>query len=253
MIETAFSYCGPQVSPGDLWLRWNFDPPLVAALMWVAAASLIVQHRETATLDARSAAAGGGMTVLAVAFLSPLCALSATLYTARVIHHLLLVAVAAPLVAIWLAPLIAGRFRTLPGLAAAVHAVAFWVWHSPAAYAAAMSNSGVYWFMELSLLATAVWFWASLLAVRASPPAYLTILVGFSAQMGLLGAILVFAPDPLFTPHFGTTAIWGLTPLEDQQLAGLVMWVPGVIPYLFAAVAGLGLWARSALRQSLDI
>jgi len=50
--------------------------------------------------------------------------------------------------------------------------------------------------------------------------------------MGLLGALLVFAPRPLYWVHFESTAAWGLTPLADQQLAGLLMWVPAMLPYL---------------------
>jgi putative membrane protein len=64
--------------------------------------------------------------------------------------------------------------------------------------------------------------------------------------MGLLGALIVFAPRPLYTLHVASTAAWGLTPLADQQLAGLLMWVPAILPYL-----GVGLWiAWSSLRPA---
>ena len=60
--------------------------------------------------------------------------------------------------------------------------------------------------------------------------------------MGLLGALLVFAGEPLYAPHFATTLAWGMTPLEDQQAAGLIMWAPAAAAYLLVAlwrVAGL--------------
>jgi putative membrane protein len=251
-LDASVSYCGPPVPPGDVWARWNFDPPVLVALLCLAAVFILLRYRETAPHDARARWFAAGLAALVIAFLSPLCALSATLFAARIAHHLLLIVVAAPLLAVAFAPQTAGRLPALPVVAAVLHAVVFWFWHSPAAYAAAMADTRLYWIMELTLLGTAFWFWSSLLAVRAYPPVFLTVLIGFSAQMGLLGAILVFAPSALFTPHFGPTALWGLTPLEDQQLAGLIMWVPGAFPYVVAAIVGLGLWVKSAEEGSAD-
>ncbi len=93
--------------------------------------------------------------------------------------------------------------------------------------------------MELTLIGAAFAFWRGVLGPRsASAPAlfaHLTVIV----QMGLLGALITFAPAPLYAQHFLTTAPFGLTALEDQQLAGLVMWVPALVPYLLAALAGI--------------
>ena len=58
--------------------------------------------------------------------------------------------------------------------------------------------------------------------------------------MGLLGAVLTFAGQAVYAPHFYTTLAWGMTPLEDQQAAGLIMWAPASALYLFAALAVLG-------------
>jgi putative membrane protein len=55
-------------------------------------------------------------------------------------------------------------------------------------------------------------------------------------QMGLLGALLVFAPRPLYAEHLASTAGWGLSPLADQQLAGLLMWMPAMLPYVAVAI-----------------
>jgi putative membrane protein len=64
--------------------------------------------------------------------------------------------------------------------------------------------------------------------------------------MGLLGALIVFAPRPIYWVHLASTAPWGLSPLADQQLAGLLMWVPAMLPYLC-----VGLWiAWSNLRPA---
>jgi putative membrane protein len=67
------------------------------------------------------------------------------------------------------------------------------------------------------------------------------------AQMGMLGAILTFAREPFYTSHAATTWPWGLEQVADQQLAGLIMWVPGVIPYAVAtALIARSVWTRAA-------
>jgi putative membrane protein len=87
------AYCGPEAVPDDLWIRWNFDPLLIAAF---AALALAVSF-------GRSAAPRAGwvaVTLLFVIFVSPLCALSSALFSVRVFHHVLLVAAVAPLLAV---------------------------------------------------------------------------------------------------------------------------------------------------------
>lgn len=71
-------------------------------------------------------------------------------------------------------------------------------------------------------------------------------------QMGFLGALLVFASGPLFATHFMTTQAFGLTPLEDQQLAGLLMWVPAFLPYAGVALSKVAalIWPRQGTSAS---
>lgn len=221
-------YCGPAPDAGE-W-RWNLDPVLLVlfglATVWVIWRT---KGRER----------GLGLTalaVLAVGFVSPLCALSSALFSARTVHHVLLVAVAAPLVA-WALPL--RRVGSL-AVATAVQAAVFWAWHAPSAYAAALSNDGVYWIMQASLLASSVWFWMGVR--RASAPAAVAHLLVAMVAMGLLGALLTFAEQPLYQPHLLTTQAWGFTPLADQQAAGLIMWAPAAAVYLAAALLVLGRW-----------
>ena len=116
----------------------------------------------------------------------------------------------------------------------------FWVWHAPAAYGWALSNDAAYWLMQLSLLGSAVWFWSAVR--RASAPGAVAALLLAMVAMGLLGALLTFTGQPVYAPHFLTTAAWGLTPLEDQQAAGLIMWAPAAAIYLAAALWVLGRW-----------
>jgi putative membrane protein len=119
-------------------------------------------------------------------------------------------------------------------LATAVQAILFWAWHAPDLYAAALSNDLVYWVMQLTIFGSAVWFWS---AVRASNAAAAAAgLLAAMLLMGLLGALIVFAGQPLYAPHFATTLAWGMTPLEDQQAAGLIMWAPAAAAYLLVAL-----------------
>lgn len=229
-------YCGPGPGPGEWLSRWNLDPLLLAAL---ALGLGLVLWRASGRERALGIAVVG---VLAVIFVSPLCALSSALFVARTVHHVLLVAVAAPLIA-WAAP----SMKVGPlALATAAQAGVFWAWHAPGAYGWALSDDGAYWLMQLSLLGTAVWFWAGVR--RASAPAAVAALLIAMVAMGLLGALLTFTGQPVYAPHFLTTAAWGLTPLADQQAAGLIMWAPAAAVYLAAALLVLGRWIGPDVR-----
>lgn len=219
-------YCGPAPAPGD-W-RWNLDPLLLVVL---ALAAVFVGWR---LRGVRRGAGLAAIAVLFVGFVSPLCALSSALFAARTVHHVLLVAVAAPLLA-WAMPV----RRVAPlALATAVQAVVFWSWHAPGLYSAALSSDGLYWLMQVSLLASSVWFW---MGVRnASAPSAVGHLLIAMVAMGFIGALLTFAEQPLYAPHLLTTAAFGMTPLEDQQAAGLIMWAPAAAIYLIAALFRLG-------------
>ncbi|SFZ86292.1 putative membrane protein [Devosia enhydra] len=229
------SYCGPPPTLADLWSRWNFDPLLLAALA-LGLGLYLGLARTSARAQMQFAA---GWAVLAVAFVSPLCALTVALFSARVAHHLLLVAVAAPLLALGL-PEALRRWASPHGAVLLLaHTGLFWLWHVPDAYAVALGNDAVYWLMQTSLLTSAMLFWAGMLDRTARPAAAIGGLVAASMQMGLLGALLTFAPEPLYAPHLDTTAAYALSAVADQQLAGLMMWVPGALPYLAGALVVL--------------
>lgn len=229
MGNTAtIAYCGPAADPGDLLTRWNFDPLLLATL---AALAIVI-----ATGRVANARAGWASLLLMVTiFISPLCALSSALFSARVLHHVLLIAAVAPLLAL------AFPVRRMPSppLAALVglHTIILWVWHMPAPYAWGLASVPAYWLMQASLLVSAWLLWRAIFGSMAHPGAALVALVATVGQMGLLAALIVFAPRPLYAAHFASTAAWGMNPLTDQQLAGLLMWVPASLPYL-----GIGLW-----------
>lgn len=205
-------------------MRWNGDPVLLALMALMTVAGLAYVRQADRGIFAAA------MVVLAVGFISPLCALSSALFTARTLHHLLLVLAAAPLLALCLPRLKQPRLIW----ATAFQAFIFWIWHSPVLYGQALSNDGIYWLMQASILATSVWFWAAVHASRA--PAAVIGLLAAMLLMGLLGALILFAEQPLYEPHLESTQAWNLTPLEDQQAAGLIMWAPAAAAYLIVAL-----------------
>jgi putative membrane protein len=231
-------YCGAAPSPDGLMERWNLDPWLLLAML-----ALPLLFRTTLKQGGRRRHAFiGGWLIAALLFVSPFCALTSALFAARTVHHLVLVGVLAPIIAV----VVPRAFRAPGGLAlwASAHALIFWAWHAPELYAAALSSHALYWVMQASLLLSAIMLWLKLRA--AEPLVAVAALLATMVQMGLLGALLTFSRAPLYAPHFGSAGAWGLAPLEDQQLAGLIMWAPGAGLYLLAAAAILARWLARA-------
>lgn len=222
------AYCGPAAVPGDLLSRWNLDPPLVFGLAMLGLALIMGR-------SANARAGGAALALMVCIFVSPLCALSAALFSARVLHHVVLVAAVAPLLAL------AFPMPKLPSpplfVLVGLHAMILWGWHMPTLYEWGVASVPTYWLMQATLLASAWALWRAVLSPTTQAGSALIALVTTVAQMGLLAALIVFAPRTLYDIHLATTIAWGISPLRDQQLAGLLMWVPASLPYL-----GVGLW-----------
>lgn len=222
----AIPYCGAAPTPAELWGRWNGDPLLLfgLGLAFVAIFVLLRDARQQRT-------AMGALTIFAVLYVSPLCALGSALFSARVAHHLILVLLLAPLLAQLLAQ------RRLPGslgLWTALQTLVLWLWHWPLAYTAALSHSALFWIMQISILGVSAGFWCKLRS--ASAGAGIAALLATMMQMSLLGALIAFASIPLYPPHYLSTFVWGLTPLDDQRLGGLLMWIPAGLVYAAGAL-----------------
>lgn len=209
----------------------------------------------------RVAAFLAGIGVLFLALVWPLDALGAWSLAAHMGQHMLLLALAPPLLllgrplAVWAQALPGpwpGRLHRAGApavrhlhlrlaLATAAHCAVMLAWHLPAATAAALAHEGLHWAMHGSFLLAGLWYWSVLLhGVRdrqAGIGPGLVSIVAVMMAMGLLGALLVFAPRPLYPVYVERAPMLGLDALADQQLAGLVMWIPSALPYL----AG-GLW-----------
>ncbi|QNM81870.1 cytochrome c oxidase assembly protein [Sphingomonas sabuli] len=225
----AIAYCGPAVSPGDFLTRWNFDPILLLAL---GALTLWAARVRSDRPAARQSALLIGL--LAFLYISPFCAWGSSLFTVRVVHHLALGLLVAPLVA----ALARRPLGKVPGGIAVwtvLSAVAMWTWHAPNLYHWAVTHDAGYWLMQGTIAATATLFWHRL--DNASRPVAIAALLAAMVAMGALGALITLSQLPLYAAHFASTAAWGMAPLDDQQLGGLVMWAPASAVYLVAALA----------------
>ena len=229
-------YCGVPPSPGELAARFNWDPVLLLSLVALAGIHLLsIKHSPSRR---RYAAWGWGVT--AAALISPLCALSVALFSARVAQHMVLALVAAPLLALSLPPTRDAGTRARLWGAGLCFFVALWFWHMPVPYGATFRSTPVYWAMHLSLFGSAIALWHELLHASRLHIIDTVVVGGLSSmQMGLLGSVFTMAVRPLFAWHMTTTQAWGLTPLQDQQLGGVFMWVPGIALFLWAAVRSL--------------
>lgn len=236
-------YCGAPPIPGHL--TWNTDPVLAAALVGVAALYAAGARRQRLATGPQLAF-WSGWSILALALVSPLCNLSVALFSARIAQHVILTLIAAPLLVLGraeiivaaYAPAAAARLRSgLRSLTSAggqwtavlLFALVMWLWHVPATYDATFASTLIYWGMHVTMIGAALLFWAAALRAGASVSTALSGIFVTMLQMSLLGAILTFAGEPLFTVHADTTWPWGLSQLGDQQLGGLIMWVVGGI------------------------
>lgn len=127
--------------------------------------------------------------------------------------------------------------------------LALWYWHMPVPYDATFGSTGVYWTMHLTLFGSSIVLWRELIDHPARQTAQVLAAGTLSfMQMGLLGAVLTLADRPMFQWHLTTTQVWGLTPLQDQQLGGAIMWVPGIALFLWIAVRSLAYMWQSVER-----
>lgn len=284
VAEPAVAHTGVPPVPGELWSVWNLDPLVLLGL----GVSAMIYARGVGRLWRRAGQGRGialwrfycfvgGWAVLLLALVSPLDALGAALFSAHMAQHELLMLVAAPLLilgmpwvaALWAAP---GRARRRIGALArhrsiesvghglahpfsawAIYAATLWIWHIPTLYEATLESRLTHALQHSSFLASALLFWWVLLRPgRSRRSAYgLGVLYIFTTGLhgSLLGALLTFS-NSVWYPSYGPRVVpWGLTPLEDQHLAGLLMWIPPGFLYLAAAVWICALWLREIERR----
>jgi putative membrane protein len=183
---------------------------------------------------------------LAAVLLPPMHGLAHDSFAWHMVQHLVLIFGVAPLLTFALPHPTLPRYLVAPIVVVALHAIALWAWHLPALYDEALQSPPLHALEHISFVGTGVLFWG-VVAARWRPLDQLrraAVVFVTGLQSAALGALLVFATEPLYTAHLGTTGEHGLTPLEDQQLAGGLMWVPPGIVYLVLTLALLLSWMK---------
>ena len=237
--------------PQDWWRAWSLAPAVLLPLLALAAWALAPGARSGLPEGTSRRWRLTGLGLLALALVSPLCRLGATLAGAHMAQLMVLVAGCALLAVGWRAPAHAAQTGSMALSAAAMaHGLLLWLWHLPAVYETTLVSGTVHVGMTAALAAASFAFWRQVFhAPVARRGAVLVALLLTMAHTGLLGALLTFAETPLYALQAPGARAWGLAPLADQQMAGLLMWVPGGLGYMAVAL-GLGLrWAARASRQ----
>jgi putative membrane protein len=216
----------------------------------------------------RAVAFAGGWLATAAALVSPLDGLGAQLFSAHMLQHEALMVVAAPLFVLgrplaafaWALPppwrRTIGQFFHRPGwrvpwllvtapLAAwLVHAAVLWLWHVPAAFEAALANEAVHALQHTSFLLAALLYWWSVIGHERQRGAAMASLFTTMIHTGALGALLTLSPVAWYPSYATRTLAFGLDPLEDQQLGGLIMWIPAGAAYVVCGLATVARWLQ---------
>lgn len=280
MLIPLIAHAGEPLAPHDLWRAWDFDPPLLLGVLVLGWAYWRGRVR-TAGRDCDTRRAWwftAALVTIVTALVSPLDAMSQALASAHMVQHVLLLLVAAPLLALSspTGPLLRGsptivrratgpwrrrlgltraRVRALrhPAFVWGLHVGTIWFWHAAVPYDIALTNHVVHVVEHVSFLVTGVFFWHIVVSVRQRVSNGLGILLVFTMSMQsiFLSALLTFASAPWYSGYESSTRAWGLEPLADQQLAGVIMWIPAGLVYLGAALALLVGWVRSSERETV--
>lgn len=255
---------------------WSWDPwavPFVLGLGLAYGLGLVSLWRRAGKGHGvrpwQAACFGASWTVLVIALLSPVDALSAILFSAHMAQHELLMLVAAPLFvlgapyrvmvhctperyrsatirslrAVWLRSL--WRALTTPLVVLLLQLFVLSVWHVPGLFEAALQNEGVHTVQHAAFFGSAVLFWWTLISGRYGSLGYgagLLFVFVTALHGGTLGALITVARRTWYPSHAERTTAAGMDALADQQLAGLLMWVPGGLLLLAAALALAFAW-----------
>jgi putative membrane protein len=245
---------------------WSWDPSvLVGCAVLLGGYLAVVRSRWTS----RGWFFVAGVLVLLLALECPLDKLGDVyLFSAHMAQHLCLLFAVPPLLILgtprWLAEWIieqppmgrVERVLSLPYLAWPVGMVTEWAWHLPLFYNAALANENIHAFQHLSFVVTATIFWWPVLkpitSARLAPLSSVVYLFLGGAANSILGVILTYTPPGLYPTYvhpvdsLGALSLirdgWGISPELDQQAGGLLMWVGGMLAFLYAIIGALARW-----------
>ncbi|GAC1362470.1 MAG: cytochrome c oxidase assembly protein [Ktedonobacteraceae bacterium] len=259
----------------NFWLtQWNWQPSIITgtiviiALYLYAVGPLREKYYPGERLETgRAVAFLLGVYFIFLALVSPIDELGDYyLFSAHMVQHLFLTIVGPPLMVAglpgWLLqPLLKrrsllriGRFFTYPGVAFVLFNANFWLWHAPPLYDATLYDPTLHLLEHVSYIVTGVLYWWPVFSPlsegwpRLSMGGQLLYIFLGGMPTVLLGAGLTFTA-PLYEPYIHAPRIWGLSPATDQQLGGLIMWVPANIAYIIVASVLFLRWMQSQDRK----
>jgi putative membrane protein len=264
--------------------HWSFEPITIALL----ASSTVVYSAGLSRLWSRAGRDRGirwfeaasffsGMAILALGLLSPIGWLATILFSVHMTQHEILMLVGAPLlvlgralhVFLWALPkhgretigrltqqyLFARVWRTMssPAVVFAIHGIVLWVWHVPAFFNAALASEVVHACQHVSFIATAALFWWSMVHGRYGAIGYgVAIVYVFLTGLhsSLLGALITLSSRVWYVPYVESASLWDVNALDDQQLAGLIMWIPTGAVFIVFGLALLAAWLGASEKRA---
>ena len=284
MTRSVMAHDGHELAAEALH-RWTFDPlvivPLVVtAFLYAAGVARLRGHggARRGMPTWRIASFAAGWLTIAVALVSPVAWLSEILFSVHMTQHTLLMLVAAPLmmfghpllVGLWafnaparericatvLQPSVRGTWHSLTGPLAVflLNAIALWLWHLPVLYQAALRHTSVHALEHLSFLFASSLFWWGMVHGGYGRIGYgLGVLYVFltAVHSSALGALLTVSPSVWYSDYVRQAAVWRIDPLADQQLAGLLMWIPAGVIFMLFGLALFAAWLGESERRVL--
>lgn len=270
------------------WLAWHFDSVVVTNIciltaIYVVGVSNLWRKAGSGRVitHSRSISFMVGMVALSAALLSPMDVISNDLSWVHMIQHMVLMVVAAPLVMFgspgmavpWAIP---GRWRKRvvvnilgsdgfwsrrlgklfwsPIAIWTANALVLWIWHLPWLYEWALMDALVHDIEHLMFFVVSCLFWRIVVDVRRNraiePGPAVLYLFTTSIHSMFLGVFMALSPTPWYPIYFGRTQRWGFGILEDQQIAGMIMWMPACTSYAIVAICLFANWLNRLERRN---
>jgi len=273
----------------DTWQRaWSFDPLVLltlSLLAWLYTRGLVRLWTRVGVSNKvriwQAISFFGALVALFIALLSPIDAMSGQLSSMHMVQHMLLTTVAAPLLMVgspafvlawglpewkrgWGSSLFRFTFRLAqesllwqPLTVWLLFAAVLWGWHHPRLYQAALRDPLLHDAQHLSFFIAACFFWRVCLdplsRLKLCPVIAIPYLFTTSLHASALGVFLTLSPQAWYDDYSTRVGSWGLTPLQDQQLAGLIMWLPSCLIYPAVGASLFGSWLAGKVKETASV
>ncbi|HEY6987317.1 MAG TPA: cytochrome c oxidase assembly protein [Bryobacteraceae bacterium] len=253
-------------------MEWEFEPGVVALLLLPVVLYAMGQRKQFGLSRGQKFLFWFGTASLAFALCSPLHPLGEVLFSAHMVQHEILMLISAPLLVLsrplvtflWALPIewrqaigrwsktkliaLSWSFLTASLTAWLIHAIAIWAWHAPYLFQLTLRSELAHTAQHLSFFLSALLFWWAVFYARGRKAYGGAFLYVFTTAVhtSALGALLTFSPRLWYPDYHDSMRAWGLTPLEDQQIGGLIMWIPAGLVYLATGLSLCAAWLKES-------